>query len=109
MFFHHKSIKRFYLEGIIQDESKTPRLKEEYIRLLISQMRYEGYVPRFDIDADFTLDYNYEKSYFEFKLTLYGVYAGRKKSQWITGIDGHRVIHTQESKSSESLQDQESQ
>lgn len=107
MFFHHKPIKKFFIDGIIHDESKVPRLKDEYTRLLISQMRYDGYVPRIDIDPDFTIDYN-EKGYFEFQLTIYGVYAGKEKSKWILGIDGHRIIRTQENRSKESLQGQES-
>ena len=107
-FFHHKPIKKFFIDGVIQDESKVPRLKDEYIRLLVSQMRYEGYVPRFDIDPDFTIDYNEKKEYFEFQLTLYGVYAGKEKSKWILGIDGHKIIYTQKSKLKDASLDQAS-
>jgi hypothetical protein len=69
--FHHKQIKRFALEGTIYDESVLARLKIEYIRLLVSEMKLTGYVPRFDIDPDFTVDYNEKKKTFDFKLSPY--------------------------------------
>jgi hypothetical protein len=105
---HHKSIKMFSLDGMIHDESAIGRLKTEYIRLLISEMRIAGYALRLDIDPDFTISYNEQKEYFTFILSVYGTYVGKKKSEWITGIDGTKV-YTQEIKSNESSQAQESQ
>jgi hypothetical protein len=99
--FHHKTIKRFNLNGIIQDEASLGRLKQEYIRLLTSEMRISGYVPRIDIDPDFTIDYNEQKQYFEFEISLHGVYAGKRKSEWILGIDVNKPIYTQKSRSKE--------
>jgi hypothetical protein len=104
--YHHKSIKKFNLSGVIHDESALGRLKEEYIRLLESEMRLSGYVPRIDIQVDFTIDYNERKKYFEFELTVYGVHTGRKQSEWIAGVDGSKAIYTQKSKSKESLREQ---
>ena len=72
-------------------------------------MRLSGYVPRLDIDPDFTIEYIAEKEYFKFRLTAYAVYIGKKKSECILGIDGVTLIPTQKSKSKESLQEQESQ
>jgi hypothetical protein len=95
---HHKPIKRFGLEGIIKDDSSVMRLRQEYGKLLDSEMRISGYVPRLDINEDFTINYNYQKEYFEFKLTIYGVYVGKKKSEWILGIDETRVVSTLKSK-----------
>jgi hypothetical protein len=106
--YHHRPIKKFYLDGVINDDSVLGRLKIEYIRLLISEMKLLGYVPRLDIDPDFTIQYNDTKEYFEFKLSIHGVYTGKKKSECITGIDGTTAVYTQKSKSSVSLQEQES-
>jgi hypothetical protein len=105
-FYHHKPIKKFYLDGIIHDESALGRLKAEYVRLLESEMRLSGYVPRLDITPDFTLDYNHKKKYFEFQLTVHGTYTGRKQSEWIAGIDGSTPIYTQKNKSKEFSQEQ---
>jgi hypothetical protein len=96
--FHHKRIKSFSLDGKINDEASTPRLKTEYIQLLISQMRLLGYVPLLDIEPDFTIDYNESKKYFEFKITVYTIYVGKKKSEWIEGIERHRAIPIQQNK-----------
>jgi hypothetical protein len=104
--FHHKTIKRFSLDGIIHDESALGRLKGEYTRLLISEMRLCGYVPRIDIDADFTIDYNEKKQYFEFEISIHGVYAGKRKSEWIAGIDVNKPIYIQKNKSKEFSQEQ---
>jgi len=102
---HHKPIKRFNLEGDILDEAFTPRLKTEYIKLLLLEMRLSGYVPRIDIDPDFTIEYNNTIEIFTFKLSLHGVYVGKKKSEWIIGIDGTQVISTAQSKLSGFLQE----
>ena len=96
--FHHKPIKRFGLSGVIHDEALIARLKIEYIRLIDAEMRVAGYAPRLDIDPDFTISYNEKKKYFEFILSVYGIYVGRKKVNWIIGIDGNTAIHTQKSK-----------
>ena len=104
--FHHKTIKKFDLDGIINDDSIIGRLKIEYIRLLTSELRLSGYVPRLDIDPDFTIGYNEEKEYFEFKVSVYGIYVGKKQSKWIIGIDGAVPVYTHQNKSSESSQAQ---
>jgi hypothetical protein len=100
--YHHKPIKKFDLDGLIHDEAATPRLKYEYIRLLLSQMKLLGYVPRIDISPDFTVDYNERKQYFEFKLSVYGIYIGKKQTECIQGIDGNKVIYTPPNKLKES-------
>jgi hypothetical protein len=105
--YHHKPIKRFDLSGTIHDESIITRLKIEYTRLLVSEMRLSGHAPRLDIDPDFTISYNEKKENFDFKLSVYGIYVGRKQSEWIIGIDGTRAIATQQSKSDVSSQARE--
>ena len=104
--YHHKPIKKFNLSGVIHDESALGRLKEEYIRLLESEMRLSGYVPRLDIQVDFTIDYNERKKYFEFELTVHGIHTGRRQSEWIIGVDGSKPIYTQKSKLKEFLREQ---
>jgi hypothetical protein len=104
---HHKPVKHFFLDGKIHDDAAIGRLKIEYIRLVTAEMRLSGYVPRIDIDPDFTIEFNSTTEYFTFKLSMYGTYVGRRKSEWITGIDG-TVAYTRQNKSNESLQGQES-
>jgi hypothetical protein len=104
--FHHRPIKKFNLNGVIHDDSAIGRLKGEYIRLLVSEMRLSGYVPKFEIDPDFTIDFNETKKYFEFEITLYGIYVGKRKIEWIAVIDGNKAIYIQKSKSNEFSQEQ---
>jgi hypothetical protein len=89
---HHKPLKKFCLDGNIHDDSAIWRLKNEYIKLIVSEMRFAGYVPRLDIAPDFTIDYNHTKQYFEFEISMYGVYVGKRRSEWILGLDSTRVI-----------------
>lgn len=107
--FHHKPIKRFQLDGSIHDEASIPRLRNEYIRLVSMEMKLSGYAIRLDINPDFTIQFNYKTETFTFNLSLYGVYVGKKKAEWILGIDGTKAIFIAKNKSSESLQDQGSQ
>ena len=100
MNYHHKKINKFSLSGVIHDECKIPRLKDQYIFMIVTSMKSQGYVPRYDIDPDFTLSYNGRA--FDFELSIYGVYVGRKKAEWIEGLDGAKpVIITQQNKSQE--------
>jgi hypothetical protein len=103
---HHKAIKRFSLDGTIYDDSAIVRLRDEYGKLLATEMKILGYAPRLDIAQDFTIKYNEHKKYFEFELSIYGVYVGKKKSEWITGVDETKPIFTQQNKLSEFSQEQ---
>jgi hypothetical protein len=92
MNYNHKEIKRFSLSGEIYDDSSIPRLKSQYMLMIIDGMKHEGYVPRYDIDSDFTISYNGKT--FDFELSVYGVYVGEKSSSWISGIDKNVPIKT---------------
>jgi hypothetical protein len=104
--FIHKSIKRFSLDGQIYDDSFIPRLKDEYINILNTQMKLQGYAPRIDIDPEFTLEYDGRN--YDFKLSVYGAFVGKRNAEWITALNGSKPICIQKSKSEESSRDQES-
>jgi hypothetical protein len=100
--YSHRPIKRFGLEGEIYDESHIPRLKNQYVFMVTSVMRNHGYVPRYDIDNDFTVGYNGRT--FDFKLSVYGVYVGKAQAKCIKGIDKAKPVMshtTQKIKSNE--------
>jgi len=105
--YNHRPIKAFGFDGCIHDDSAILRLKEEYVRLLDTEMRLSGYAPRLDINPNFTISYNETKEIFEFKITSYGTYVGKKKAKCIQGIDGTAAVPILKSKSKESLLDQE--
>jgi hypothetical protein len=58
--------------------------------MVVTGMRHRGYVPRYDIDTDFTISYNGKT--FEFILSVYGVYVGKKKAEELCGIDKNMPI-----------------
>lgn len=90
---HHKSIKRFGLDGTIYDSAHIDRLKTEYLALVVMQMRDKGYVPRIDIDYQFTMWYDQDKNQYNFKMSVYGVYVGPKKAQEIKAIMNYKPIY----------------
>ena len=100
MSYMHKRIKRFYLDGQIHDDRFIPRMKEEYIRLLSDSMKDEGYVIRLDIEPDWSLSYT--GNHYEFILSVYGSFIGKKAAACIDGLDKNRPIYTHQSKSGES-------
>lgn len=102
MALSHKNIKRFFLDGEIYDESYIPRIKDQYIRMVSDLMYTKGYLPRVDIDPDFTVMYNGRT--FEFKLSAYGVFVGKRKCEQYSGVDKNRLIlrPIQKNKSEES-------
>jgi hypothetical protein len=102
--YHHKTISRFKVRGTIYSDIAIPRFKDEYIRLLVVSMQERGYVMRIDINPDFTIMYN-GKGY-DFELSVYGVYVGKKKAQCIKYLDGHRP-HMKQDRSPQSLVPQE--
>ena len=97
----HRNIKRFHIDGEIYDESAIPRLREQYIFMLTMMMKSKGYLIRYDIDPDFTISYNGKG--FDFILSVYGIFVGKKKAQWFDGVDKNRFIANsiQKSKSEE--------
>lgn len=97
MIIAHKTIKRFYIEGQIHDEATIPRLKQQYVRLLNDKMIGQGYTIRLDLDPEFTISYNGKT--FEFGLSVYGVYVGRKQAKCIEGVYGMRVVEKSTPKS----------
>jgi len=100
--YAHKSIKRFSLDGEIYDDSHIMRLKDQYISMIISGMKADGYVPRYDIDNDWTISYNGKT--FNFELSIYGVYVGKRQAECLEGIDKNTpvmVYSTQKIKSEE--------
>lgn len=102
MVFMHKKITKFHLDGIIYDDSMILRMRENYIKLITDSMRMQGYVPRIDIDPDFSIQYN--GSGYNFELSVYGCFIGKKNALCIEAIDKNRPIFTQQSKSEKSSQ-----
>ena len=104
MFYAHKKIKRFELVGVIADDSFILRMKEQYIKLISDLMKDEGYVQRIDIDPDWSV--SYEDNHYNFILSVYGSYIGKREAACIDGLDKNRPIYTPQNKLSESFKTQ---
>ena len=95
------------MDGKVQSSTAFSKVQEMYINLLEEKMRDQGYVPRLDIGMEWTT--TRQKSHYDFEISLYGSYVGRKAAWVIDGIDNGRPISIRQSKQSESSKQQEEQ
>ena len=95
------------MDGKVQSSTAFSKVQEMYINLLEEKMRDQGYVPRLDIGMEWTTTRH--KSHYDFEISLYGSYVGRKTAWVIDGIDNGRPISIRQSKQSESSKQQEEQ
>lgn len=87
----HKAIKRFQIDGSIKDEKDIPRLKDQYVKILVEQMRDSGYVQVLDLTPAFSTQYDSVKQKFDFLLTMHGVYYGNK-AKTLYGVSDAREV-----------------
>jgi hypothetical protein len=97
----HRPIHRFEQSGTISDDKYIPRIREEFTLILVEQMRADGYVPLFDLDPVWTTSFD-GRSY-DFRLSVYGVYLGRKKAECVAGLYGNKEVPLTRNNRSEML------
>ncbi len=88
----NKKLNSFGMQGDIHDDAAIPRLRKEYERLIVSNMRDQGYVPILDLDTQFHLVYSQELDTYQFDIILYGIYVGKKKAHLYEGFSGQSLI-----------------
>lgn len=96
----HKNVKRYYLAGEVKDDKDFPRLRSQYEDMLLRDMREAGYIPVLDLGTFWSTEYNAIDEKYNFVLTLYGVYVGRKRSWKVEGVsNGMEILrHIQKNK-----------
>jgi hypothetical protein len=82
----HRKIRRFGMDGIIGDDSLFTRVRTQYEKMIIDDMRDRGYVPVLGMGPYFSTRLNI-KGYYDFVVTAYGVFVGERKAWKIEGID----------------------
>jgi hypothetical protein len=86
----HKALKRFQIEGLINDDTAIWRTKETVSNVLIADMRDSGYVPALDVGPAWSL--KYVDGNYQFLLTIHGVFVGVKQARRIYGIMDSREV-----------------
>jgi hypothetical protein len=76
----HEHIRRFTQDGRIRDNTDFIRLKDMMRINLEDRMRSDGYVPQLDCGLHWSTEYFPEDKCYGFKITLYGVYVGKKRA-----------------------------
>jgi len=88
----HKTIKRFGMSGKIGDDADFARLRSYYEHMVLEEMRELGYVPVLDLGPYFSTAFDKPKAIYQFDLSVYGVYLGRRRSWEVEGISNGREI-----------------
>lgn len=94
----HRPIHRFGFDGHLKDDADIIRLKENYRALIIEGMREDGYVPVLDLDIFWSTQYDSNKKRYTFRMTVYGVYVGKRKAYAIEGMVGQNRMYARVSK-----------
>ncbi|UMO76428.1 hypothetical protein SEA_TOMAS_81 [Streptomyces phage Tomas] len=81
----HSHVKRFQVDGIMKDDADFPRLRAQFEDMLMTDMRDRGYIPVFDLGPFFSTEYRHDRSY-NFVISAYGIYLGRRRAWEISGI-----------------------
>lgn len=84
----HRGLKRFGMNGVINDDSDFIRLREQYETLLLAEMKETGYVPVMDLGPFWSTDLKADGHY-NFILSMYGVFVGLRKVNQYIGVDAH--------------------
>lgn len=100
----HKTIKRFGMEGTVGDDSALIRMREQFERMILQEMRDKGYVPVLDLGPYWSTSWKQDKDVYEFTLSVYGVHVGEERACQVEGISDGREMprHTPRSKSNQS-------
>lgn len=88
----HDNIRRFALDGEIGDDTDFARLRVEFSKTIVDNMRDVGYVPVLEMGPYFSTEFvpsekKKNRGTYKFLVTAYGVSVGRKRSWGIQGID----------------------
>ena len=87
-----KNIHSFRIAGVIKSDKDIMRIREEYERLLVQQLRDKGYIPHLDITPQFSVQYHEAKDNYGFELVIYGIYLGKKKCLQYEGFSNNNLI-----------------
>ncbi len=86
----HRKIKRFQIDVEFYDNAQLISLRPQYENLLTHDMRSKGYVRILDIDPAFSVEFTGET--WKFKLTIHGVYVGKRKACQLEGITQNKPV-----------------
>lgn len=76
----HERIRRFSLETETKDNTNWLRIQDNLRNILEDKMREDGYVPNLDCGVHWSPTYLPDIDKFKIKMSMYGVFVGRKKS-----------------------------
>lgn len=88
-----KRIRSFTIDGIVADDSSLTTNRSKMEKVLDTKIRFDGYVPHLDLDTNYFISYDANREIFNFSLTMFAVYVGKKKSWEIVGITGTKYIY----------------
>lgn len=80
-------IKEIVLTGTYKDDKDILKIKDQYQSLLEDKMRAAGRVPVLNINPLWRTSWDNDKEHYDFEITMFGVYIGKRKAQEVIGWD----------------------
>jgi hypothetical protein len=80
------------MSGEIGDDADFARLRSQYESMMLREMRDFGYVPVLDLGPYWSTEYDKPKNVYQFVMSIYGVYLGRRRSWEVEGISNGREV-----------------
>ena len=75
------------MEGVVADDKDFPKVRNDYEKLVIDNMRDGGFIPVLGMGPYFATDFDKDTGTYNFLITAYGVFVGERKSWKLEGID----------------------
>ena len=88
----HKPIKMFSVDGELKDDSVIQSTKQNVENIIDNMMMDAGYVRILDLDPIWQIDYNNLLNRWKFKMTMYGMYVGKRKARKFDGIAQWKLV-----------------
>jgi hypothetical protein len=76
----------------MSSDSAMISTRSEVERVILQHMRDNGYIPVLDIDPAFSVSYNEQHDRWFFKITIHGIYVGKRKSWKYEGVSNGKFM-----------------
>lgn len=89
---YRNEIKLFSIDGEVKSPKYFATTRYNIERYLDAEMKDGGYLPVYDLGSGFFLEYDHEQDKYNFLITMYGIYVGKKEASKWAGLALGRMV-----------------
>lgn len=86
-----RPIKPYKIDGTFKSDSDMERMRDKFNGEVEELMREDGHVPVLDMGVKWIVEWNKEKDSYDFAITKWGVYVGKRKARELSGWDSKEL------------------